>query len=698
MSYYEKYLKYKHKYMLAKKTLYGGSNDVYQITSPYIDDELKKELDELNNGKFSLAEFALERRKDNDIAIITKGPNMTGQKIQYTYKNVKDHAKYVASIFADYGKITKGDKVLLLQYNSWDLVVCYWAVHYLGAVAICAVPQHKERIHLLRYTNCKVIVAPQHILNDLKQEITDKTNVNLVYVTDINENNYKPETITVTQQNNDTVSNEDNLFEKITRTSSSYDIKYFTNILPSEDIIKMNNTKIKQIMETINNTDECLWYFTSGTTGKPKGCVHKQIDLAFAGITYGKRVMLCKQGKITATDTMMAGPYAMGSNMIFPFIAGCTVIMDHIIDQSINKPEKIITEFDKINLYVSIPSNISKIIDLLNDKTKTQFHNKMESVEVITSAGAVLPASTYLNFNYVAKTKNLQTKVIDGIGTSELQHIFISNFVDDIVTPKSSVGKLVPGYEAILIKTKNISENEIQGELGIRADNDNISVKYSSERQPTKADYDNKTKEVNFTYNNKNYYITGDIAMVKKNEPYFYLLGRTSELGSQIGSDDRPINDYIAVSNSNKIMMSAGLFENMSKVNSELYDSTNTINEVLVSDVFPIKLDNGENVYVISVNKTHWDKMTKEQVEKWNKYIINNSKIHNLNLIFQYKENIPRTQPPLLKPLKNKMKEFIEIHEKICGDDKKTPWYYLSSIPMANTPTNITNITNNWCQ
>ena len=63
---------------------------------------------------------------------------------------------------------------------------------------------------------------------------------------------------------------------------------------------------------------------------------------------------------------------------------------------------------------------------------------------------------------------------------------------------------------------------------------DNIMVDYSCENSPKNINIKSKVKEVIFNYKNKKYYITGDIAMIKKQEPYFYLLGRKRELGNQI--------------------------------------------------------------------------------------------------------------------------------------------------------------------
>jgi acyl-coenzyme A synthetase/AMP-(fatty) acid ligase len=642
---------------------------VQEITTPDIDEPLRTELNALDSENFSLAKFCLEDRNDDDRAIITKGINCAEHKIQeYTYKQIKDHAKYVANIFLVNG-IQKGDKILLLQNNSYDMAICYWATHYIGAVAICAIPKHAVRSYLLLYTNCKAVVAPESILDNLKTEISLKTNISLVLITDSNKTD-QPYTVSKEGINND-----DNLFDDVNSPVNEYSVMYFPR---NFELDEKTNKKINGLTLTIKRLDECLWYFTSGTTGKPKGCVHNQIDLAFAGITYGKKVMMLDKNSVTATDTMMAGPYAMGSNLIFPFIAGSTVVLDHIVDPSIDKASKIFENFNDITTFISIPGSVVKIINLL--QTDKKFIDSFSSVKVVTSAGAVLPASTFLNFNYVIENKKLSAILIDGIGTSELQHIFISNFITEQMSHKSSVGKLVPGYEAILLNEKQIGDGMVQGELAVRTISHDIMVKYSDERQPKGVNYKVKTNEVIHTYGNKKYYITGDIAAVRNNEPWFYLLGRTTELGSQLSGEDRSINDFSAVKIANDIMMKQGLIQNADQNNKKMYGNQTTIKQPLIHDVYVVKYKD-KPVYIAAINESHWDDSDLQSLLKiWNGEI---NVDNGINIIFQNIKNIPRTPPPLLKPLKGKMTNHIKTFANNCGTDDI--WLMSSVISMLET-------------
>merc|ERR1719330_748692 len=120
-----------------------------------------------------------------------------------------------------------------------------------------------------------------------------------------------------------------------------------------------------------------------------------------------------------------------------------------------------------------------------------QLVDALKRCKVITSAGAPLPPSTYLNFQFAAQSAKLTgCALLDGIGTSELQHIFISNHVGDIRSGEGSVGKVCLGYEAKLLKATASGDGGWEGELMVRTKNKDIYVKYSSEFQPVGADYD----------------------------------------------------------------------------------------------------------------------------------------------------------------------------------------------------------------
>jgi len=620
---------------------------------------------------FSLARHALDRWDESSICVKTCGPNLQGDLETFTYGELKAASRAAANVLVEHG-LVRGSKVLLLQWNSWQCCVAYWGVHCIGAVAVMAVPMHVERKYLLKYTGCRAVVAPCSILPQLRTEIDDRTHVRLLLLTDPPSDSLPPAELADRPRAACSVdpSALDDKFPEIGR-----DV-YATKLFLAEERAATLSQAAAEQQSGIGRLDECLWYFTSGTTGKPKGCTHRQIDLAFAAETYGRDCMQCKMGDLTATDVLMAGPYAMGSNMIFPMCVGAAVFLDH--EDKLNPAPADCPMAERIlikampSIFVSIPGSIEAISKRLMTGNQA-LADALQKCRVITSAGAPLPPSTYLNFRHAAKTAKLSgCEVLDGIGTSELQHIFISNHVGNVRSGEGSVGTTCLGYEAKLLNATS-STDGWEGELMIRTQVKDIFVKYSAEFQPQGADFDAATDEVlmqdQADSGGSKWYITGDRAKVKNvgGINYFFLLGRTKDLASQINEGaDRGlgVEDFENKRTADAVLCAAGLYESRAAVAAAC--GTGCGGEVLVASVYPVKVLHRaveHCVFVCGVMPSHWGQESvprEDALEGWAKYIGNCTEGRAKLLVFTPAGSIPRTPPPLLKPKVGVIKSAVQ--------------------------------------
>lgn len=628
----------------------------------------------LSRDDFSLAHYCLDRWGSEMPAVKTKGPNLQGPMRTYSYGEVRSAARAAANTLCAHG-VQKGHKILVLQWNSWPCVVAYWGGHYIGAVPVMSIPTHVERKYLIKYTACRAVVAPCAILQNLRREIDDKTFVKLLLITD------PPDTFDAAAELRDrprAACEEETAFldgEFDTTEAGEYATKLFDGTDRTEEF---SAAALKE-HKSVRRLDEALWYFTSGTTGKPKGCTHRQIDLAFAGETYGRTVMGCGKGKLSATDVLMAGPYAMGSNLVFPFCVGGTIFLDHFDKLSPGPPDKNRSPAERIllatkpDLFVSIPGSIEVLAKKL-DAGDPELADALQNCEVITSAGAPLPPSTYLNFVSAARSAGLEGKcaVLDGIGTSELQHIFISNHVGDVQSGNGSVGKTCVGYEARLANASQTEDGSWQGELMVRTQLEDIFVKYSNDRAPKSADYDAATAEVMIQggAGEASWYLTGDVAMVRKYESnwYFYLLGRTKDLASQIHEGEERgmgLEDFKNKRAADAVMCAAGLYDSRETVAKAV--GSEGAEDVLVQGVYPAKVTTGgaeHCIFVCAISESYWpseDREPKEgSLEAWAKYIKEATKGEVELLVFTPSSKIPRTPPPLLKPKAGEIKKALQ--------------------------------------
>ncbi|HEV7662838.1 MAG TPA: benzoate-CoA ligase family protein, partial [Chloroflexota bacterium] len=181
--------------------------------------------------------------------------------------------------------------------------------------------------------------------------------------------------------------------------------------------------------------DMAFWLYSSGSTGFPKGCVHLHRDMVVCTELYARGVL-----GITAADRCFSVAklffaYGLGNGLYFPFGVGATTIL-------LSGPPNPANVFDIVNkykptLFFSVPTNYAQ---LLAQETGADF----STVRWGVSAGEALPPALFERFS-----KRFGVTVLDGIGSTEILHIFISN-QPDAIRPGSS-GKPVAGYEVKLV-------------------------------------------------------------------------------------------------------------------------------------------------------------------------------------------------------------------------------------------------------
>ncbi|MFG1637848.1 benzoate-CoA ligase family protein [Pseudonocardia alni] len=180
---------------------------------------------------------------------------------------------------------------------------------------------------------------------------------------------------------------------------------------------------------------QALWLYTSGTTGKPKGAMHRHDDIRFVADTYGRQVLGIHRDDVCLSVAKLFFAYGIGNSMFFPLSVGaCTVL-----EPSRPNPEHYsrLAEQHGATLFFAVPSFWGPMIaaELPRERFAT--------VRRGASAGEALPARM---FHGVLDRYGFE--VLDGIGSTEALHIFISNRPGEVV-PGSS-GFPVPGYEVEL--------------------------------------------------------------------------------------------------------------------------------------------------------------------------------------------------------------------------------------------------------
>lgn len=190
-------------------------------------------------------------------------------------------------------------------------------------------------------------------------------------------------------------------------------------------------------VEPTGPDDLAGWLFTSGSTGDPKACVHSQRDFAYSTETYALQVAGYRESDVCLSVPKLFFGYATGTNLMFPFRVGATVVL--FPERS--TPEQLVDEITRHR-----PTFLTGVPTLFNALLKSEASAAMDlsSLRICLSAGEALPEQLYLDWK--ARTG---VEILDGIGSAELFHIYISNAPGDVVP--GSLGRLVPGYEAEIV-------------------------------------------------------------------------------------------------------------------------------------------------------------------------------------------------------------------------------------------------------
>ena len=181
-----------------------------------------------------------------------------------------------------------------------------------------------------------------------------------------------------------------------------------------------------------------FWLYSSGSTGRPKACVHLQHDMTVCADNYARGVLGITRHDRCFSVARLFFAYGLGNAMYFPFAVGAT----SILWPGPTTPPTVyaVIEQHRPTLFFSVPTHYAMM--LAHHEPDREFD--LSSIRLAVSAGEALPASVFKRFN-----ERFGLEILDGIGSSEVLHIFISNRPGQI-RPGSS-GVPVPGYEARLV-------------------------------------------------------------------------------------------------------------------------------------------------------------------------------------------------------------------------------------------------------
>ncbi len=223
---------------------------------------------------------------------------------------------------------------------------------------------------------------------------------------------------------------------------------------------------------TTHKDEPAFWLYSSGSTGAPKGCVHLQHDMVVCASGYARGVLGIDERDRCFSVAKLFFAYGLGNGLYMPFSVGAT----SILSPAPPAPATVygVIEAHRPTLFFSVPTGFAML--LAHERQGPDFD--LSTIRLGISAGESLPAALFERFK-----KRFGVEILDGIGSTETLHMFISNRPGE-ARPGSS-GRLVPGYQARLLD--EAGEPVPAGEIGnLFISGDSICALYWNRHQKTK--------------------------------------------------------------------------------------------------------------------------------------------------------------------------------------------------------------------
>lgn len=408
--------------------------------------ELIFELPELQyperlNCAVELVDYWVEQGHSDHLAL--RDPQYT-----LTYRQLMEKVNQTARVLTEDMKLIPGSRVLLRGANNAMMGICWLAVVKAGLIAVTTMP-------LLRSKELKEIIAKAQVSAAICDKRLDAELVSA------------QSEIPILAQ-----------------------IIYFND--PSAEGLEIRMESKPTTFDAVDTSaeDVVLIAFTSGTTGKPKGTMHFHRDVLAISDCFPKSIVKMTPDDVCLGTPPLAFTFGLGGVLTFPLRVGASTVLIEKMS-----PEQMLQAID--NYGVTITWTSPFFYRQMSSFTKNY---SLKTLRASVSAGEALPISTRTMWREVSGIE-----MIDGIGATEILHIFISAAGEDV--RPGATGKPIPGYQATVL---DIYGNPLPaGQIG------RLAVK-----GPTGCRYLADDRQRDYVQNGWN--ITGDAYLIDEDGYFFY--------------------------------------------------------------------------------------------------------------------------------------------------------------------------------
>ena len=352
--------------------------------------------------------------------------------LRWTYAQLQAKANQIANVLTRDLGLVPGNRVLLCAPNNPMMVACWFGVIKAGGIAVAAMP-------LLRAKELSAIVDIAQISHALCDDALRAE-------------------VQGAQEKCDTLNA----------------VRYF-NVKTEgvDDALEALMDKASAEFTTLDTaaTDTCLLGFTSGTTGVPKATMHFHRDVMAICACWPQSVLQANADDVFIGSPPVAFTFGLGGQVLFPMAIGASMAL---LEKA--GPQQLVDGLEQFGATVMFTAPTSyRVMSQQGERIRKTKLRKC------VSAGEALTASTRILWKEATGIE-----IIDGIGSTEMLHIFISHREDE--ARPGATGKAVPGYRAKVVDDDGnevppgtIGKLAVQGPTGCRYLNDSRQTKYVSQ-------------------------------------------------------------------------------------------------------------------------------------------------------------------------------------------------------------------------
>jgi len=413
--------------------------------------------------QFNVARYLIDRNVEEGRG--EKAAILSGDQT-YTYLQLLQNVNRAANMLAGLG-VEMENRVMLLLRDSPEMIFCFYGAVKLGAVPIPTniLMKVNDFLHVINDSRARVLVVDSVFIPEI-EKILDQTRFLRSIVV---------------------VSGEDHAH------------------LSYGDLMKQASDRFEAV-ET-SPDDVAFWLYSGRNPERLMGAVHHHSHPVYCSEAYARGVL-----NMTEDDRVMGSflffAYGLGNSAYFPFAVGATTIL------ASHRPLPELVYDDLVRFRPTLFFSVPTLLGGLADYKKT-CREEGKTLPPLTGLRACISSAEILSPDVYHRFKEaFGVEILDGTGSTEICHIFLSNFFGKV--KPGSTGMVVPGYDARLLdEDGRVVERGRTGNLQVRGGS--IASAYWNRREETKR---NMLGE---------WFVTGDRYMVDE-DGFFYFRGRSDDM------------------------------------------------------------------------------------------------------------------------------------------------------------------------